>query len=58
MELDLNTVVEINDKSIFRVDIPGSVVVILLLMVSSSFYVSHMFVTRVLSSLVFRVVRL
>ena len=32
--------------------------VLLLLMVSSSLYVSHMFVTRVLSSLVFRVVLL
>ena len=31
---------------------------LLLLMVSSSLYVSHMFVTRVLSSLVFRVVLL
>ena len=30
----------------------------LLLMVSSSLYVSHMFVTRVLSNLVFRVVLL
>ena len=51
---DLKT--KLNDRD--RVEKRSSECIIVLLMVSSSLYVSHMFVTRVLSSLVFRVVLL